>query len=110
MTASTVTSLIRLAPGEALHLPLDARTTLQVQAGTLVLREPLHWLADTVVAPTARLSEGQCHGVAHAGWVELRAGQGGAQVLSHCPPTAWQCFWWRLGRLATDTVVTARAD
>lgn len=96
MAPSTVTSLIRLAPGEALHLPLDARTTLQVQAGSLVLREPLHWLADTVIAPVARLSDGQCHCVGHAGWVELRAGGGGARVLSHRTPTDWQLLWHRI--------------
>lgn len=98
MTPSTVTSLTRLQPGEALHLPLDGRTTLQVQSGTLVLREPLRWLADTVVAPVARLSEGQCHRVAHTGWVELQAGEGGAQVLSHRTLTAWQVLW-RLARV-----------
>ncbi|RYY88540.1 MAG: hypothetical protein EOO24_34050 [Comamonadaceae bacterium] len=98
----TLTSLIRLAPGEVLDLPLDTHTTLQVGAGTLVLREPLRWLADTVVAPAAQLSEGQCHRVAHAGWMVLQAGEGGAQLLSHRTLTAWQVLWRRLGLLTTQ--------
>ncbi|AMM24658.1 hypothetical protein [Variovorax sp. PAMC 28711] len=93
MTARTVTTLIRLAPGEALHLPLDARSTLQVAAGTVVLREPLRWLADTVVAPVVALSESECHRLAHAGWVVVEAGEGGADVRSLRRPAAVRSLW-----------------
>lgn len=106
MTAPIVTSLIRLAPGEALHLPLDARTTLQVQAGTFVLRGALHWLADTVVVPATHLSEGDCHSVARAGWVALQAGERGAQVLSHRTLSAWQRLRQRFGYRATQGLRT----
>lgn len=91
---STVTSLTHLAPGEALHLPLDERTTLQLVAGSVLLREPLRWLADTMLAPAVNLSEGQCHRLAQAGWVVVQAGAAGAQILSHRDLTGWQ----RLGQ------------
>lgn len=93
MTVRTVTTLIRLAPGEALHLALDARSTLQVAAGSVVLREPLRWLADTVVAPVIALSEGECHGLAHAGWVIVEAGEGGAEVHSLRRQAALRSLW-----------------
>ena len=45
------TTLTRLQDGETLHIPLDAHTTLQVALGTVVVRQPLRWLGETVVAP-----------------------------------------------------------
>ncbi len=93
MTARTVTTLICLAPGEAIHLPLAARTTLQVAAGTVVLREPLRWLAETVVAPVVALSEGECHVLVHAGWVMVEAGEGGAEVRNLRRPAALHILW-----------------
>jgi hypothetical protein len=96
MTVRTVTILTRLAPGEALHLSLDARTTLQVTTGAVVLREPLRWLADTVVAPVVPLSEGERHTLAQGGWVEIRACNGGADVCSFHPMPGWRALWQRL--------------
>lgn len=95
---SILTSTFRLQPGEALHLPLDARTTLQVLAGTVVLREPLRWLAETAVAPVVDLSPGQCHRLTEAGWVVLQAGAGGAALRARCQLTPWQRLWRRLQR------------
>ncbi|MDM0039157.1 hypothetical protein QTH89_22165 [Variovorax sp. J22G21] len=102
MIRTTTTTITRLQRGETLHMPLDAHTTLQVAAGEVIVREPLRWLGDTVVAPVATLSEGRSHRLQNGGWVELRALGDGAEVRSHRPMSAlhalyaaWQTLWRR---------------
>ncbi|MEO5735975.1 MAG: hypothetical protein ABIQ82_00780, partial [Variovorax sp.] len=104
-TTTTTTTITRLQRGETLHMPLDAHTTLQVVAGEVIVREPLRWLGDTVVAPVATLSEGRSHRLQNGGWVELRALGDGAEIRSHRPVSAlyamhavlaaWQTLWRR---------------
>jgi hypothetical protein len=93
MTRQTVKTLIRLQSGEALQISVDSNTMLEVSNGTVLLREPLRWLADTVVAPIMQLTAGQCHRVACTGWIELTAGDGGAQVRSVRSLTIWEAVW-----------------
>lgn len=93
MTRQNVTTLIRLQSGEALHMPIDINTTLEVLSGTFLLREPLRWLADTVVVPVVQLTAGQCHRVARSGWIELTADVDGAQVRSVQSLSICQAVW-----------------
>ncbi|MEP6721000.1 MAG: hypothetical protein ABJA77_06125 [Variovorax sp.] len=102
MIRTTTTTITRLQRGETLHMPLDAHTTLQVAAGEVIVREPLRWLGDTVVAPVATLSEGRSHRLQNGGWVELRALGDSAEIRSHRPVSAvyavyaaWQTLWRR---------------
>ena len=87
------TTITRLQQDQALHIPLDARTTLQVSAGTVVVRQPLRWLGETVLAPVVTLEPGQSCRIEQGGWVELRAQDGDAEVRSHPPAPVWQTLW-----------------
>lgn len=91
------TTLTRLQDGETLHIPLDAHITLQVALGTVVVRQPLRWLGETVVAPLVTLQQGQSCRLEQGGWIELRATDGAAEVRSHRPAPAWRAAWWPLG-------------
>jgi len=93
MTTRTVTVLTCLQSGETLYLPIDSNTTLQVVAGSVVLREPPCWLADTMVVPVVQLKTGQCHQVECAGWMEVQAGANGAEVRSYRPLSTWEVVW-----------------
>lgn len=92
------TTITSLQQDETLHVPLDARTTLEVVVGTVVVRQPLRWLADTVVAPVVTLVAGQSCRLEQSGWVELRAMEGAAEVRSHRPAWIWAAGWRALGR------------
>ena len=93
------TTLIRLQQDQALHIPLDAHTTLQVSAGTVVVRQPLHWLGETVLAPSVTLRPGQSCRLEQGGWVELRAQGGDAEVRSDRAAPAWQTLWQSMKHL-----------
>ncbi len=97
-TRPSTTRTLRLQRGQAVHVALDAGTLLQVAAGAVVLREPMRWLADTVVTPTIRLAEGQCHALAAGGGCVLEAVDGDVELLQHGPVSRWQGLWrrWRL--------------
>ncbi|RZL90475.1 MAG: hypothetical protein EOP76_15610 [Variovorax sp.] len=97
MTCTTF--ITRLQPHQALHIPLDAHTTLRVNAGTVVVRQPMRWLGETVVAPVVRLEPGQSCRIDHGGWVEIRAQGGDAEVQSHRRLPAWFAAWQALRRL-----------
>ena len=100
----TTTRTLRLQRGQAVHAAFDAGTVLQVTAGSLVLREPMRWLADTVVTPTRRLAEGECHALAQGGGCVLEAAaDGDVELLQHVPVSRWQGLWrrwWRPAALA----------
>jgi len=93
----TTTRTLRLQRGQAVHAAFDAGTVLQVTAGSLVLREPMRWLADTVVTPAVRLDEGQTHALAEAGGCVLEALGGDVELLQLAPTSRWQGLrrWWR---------------
>lgn len=79
----------RLLAGQALRLAVEAGTSIQVVRGAVRLRAPPAWLADGVVWPAVTLQEGQAHGLAQAGWIEVRA-QGEAEIVHYRPPTRWR--------------------
>lgn len=94
MTSATSSSspAPRLQPGQSLQLAMDAGTVLQVAAGTLILHEPMRWIGGTVVRPTLRLSAGQSHRLAQAGWCVLAADGEAVDWRCHAPPvqpTGW---------------------
>lgn len=85
----------RLQPGQSLQLALEAGTVLQVAAGTLILQEPMRWIGGTVVRPALRLSEGQSHRLAQAGWCVLAAEGEAAEWRCHAPlprPSVWSAL------------------
>lgn len=88
-----ITTIIRLEQHLALHIPLDAYTTLKVSTGSVVVRQPLRWLGGTVLAPTVTLRPGQSCRLEQGGWVELRAQGGDAEVRSDRPVPVWQTLW-----------------
>ncbi|WP_241660848.1 hypothetical protein [Variovorax guangxiensis] len=90
-TSPVTPRTLRLQRGQALHAAFDAGTVLQVTAGTVVLREPIRWLADTVVAPVRRLEEGQCHALAQGGCV-LEAVAADVELQAHRPAARWQAL------------------
>ena len=99
----TTTRTLRLQRGQEVHAAFDAGTVLQVTAGSLVLREPMRWLADTVVTPAVRLDEGQTHALAQGGGCVLEAVDGDVELLQHVPASRWQGLWrrwWRPAALA----------
>ena len=102
-TRPSTTRTLRLPRGQAVHAAFDAGTVLQVAAGAVVLREPMRWLADTVLAPVRRLDEGQCHALAQGGGCVLEAVDGDVELLQHVPASRWRGLWqrwWRPAALA----------
>lgn len=99
-STTTMTRTLRLRRGQALHVALDAGTALQVTAGAVVLREPMRWLGESLVAPATALAEGQGHALTDGGWCVLEARGGDAVLLQHAPVSRWQGLWQRLRRPA----------
>lgn len=102
-TWPSTTCTLRLPRGQAVRAAFDAGTVLQVAAGSLVLREPMRWLADTVVTPAVRLDAGQCHALAEGGGCVLEAVDGDVELLQHVPASRWHGLWrrwWRPAALA----------
>lgn len=91
---STIRTL-RLQRGQAVHAAFDAGTVLQVAAGAVVLREPMRWLAGTVVTPVVRLDEGQSHALGDGGGCVLEAVDGDVELLQLAPASRWQGLWRR---------------
>ena len=90
---------MRLAPGQALHIPVRPNTGVQVLAGSLRVREPARWLSETSVSPLHRIGEGQWLQLEDGGWLEMEAAVGEVQLLLVEPakPLAW--LWRRLRAL-----------
>ncbi|MDQ7972928.1 MAG: hypothetical protein REJ24_10200 [Rhodocyclaceae bacterium] len=63
----------RLAPGQSLHIAVDAGTAFVVTAGRLRIDEAPRWIADVCVPVGRTLDEGAHHVVDRAGWVTLSA-------------------------------------
>ncbi len=76
---------IRLAPGQAWRVAVDARTSVQVLWGRVVLREVPAWVAGGLHAAGILLAEGQAHRLAQAGWIEVAALEE-AEVLGYRQP------------------------
>lgn len=67
---------LALGKGESQRFLVDAGTTVLVVSGCLVLRGPLVWLAENMVAPEQRLGAEQSLVVSDGGWIDLLAGDG----------------------------------
>ena len=63
----------RLAPGQSLHIAVDAGTAFVVTAGRLRIDEAPRWIADICVPVGCTLDEGTHHVVERAGWIALSA-------------------------------------
>jgi hypothetical protein len=63
----------RLAPGQSLHIAVDAGTAFVVTAGRLRIDEAPRWIADVCVPVGRTLDEGTQHLVERAGWITLSA-------------------------------------
>jgi hypothetical protein len=105
-----ITTTTRLQRGEALHIPLDHLTTLEVDSGRVVVREPMHWLGETMVSPTVTLSHGESHRLERGGWVEVRACGGTATVRSQRPEPVAYLAWRRLRRRLQSVLRLARVE
>ncbi|HKX41186.1 MAG TPA: hypothetical protein VJO99_08515 [Burkholderiaceae bacterium] len=99
---------MRLAPGQALHIPVRPHTGVQVLSGSLRLREPVRWLSDTAVSPSQRIGEGQWLQLEDGGWLEMVAAAGEVHLLLVEPaePLAW--IWRRLRSLLRGGRAAAR--
>jgi hypothetical protein len=84
-------TMLTLARGETRRLLMEAGTTVLVFSGSLVLRGPLEWLAETILAPEQRIYEEQELELATGGWVDLLT-RDGAQVvlLPRTPHHRWR--------------------
>lgn len=94
---------LRLAPGQALHLPVRPGTGLQVTAGALRVRTPMRWLADAARAqPFQCLGEGEGLCLEDGGWLALEAAAGDSEarllLVEPAQPLLW--LWRRLRALA----------
>lgn len=101
---------LALGRGESRRVLVDAGTTVWVGSGRLVLRGPLVWLAEAVLAPEQSLNAEQTCRVAEGGWIELVTGDGAAIVL--IPPhrlSLWQQLGDGLQRLLGRDAESSRA-
>ncbi len=76
---------IQLQTGQAWRVAADARTSVQVLRGRVVLREVSAWLAPGLHGVDIPLGEGQAHRLERAGWIEVLA-LDDAEVLSYRQP------------------------
>lgn len=88
-------TMLTLARGETRRVLMEAETMVLVISGSLVLRGPLEWLAETVLAPEQRICPEQGLELATGGWVDLLAGDGAQVVLL---PRARQARWGQVVR------------
>jgi hypothetical protein len=88
-------TMLTLARGETRRVLMETGTMVLVISGRLVLRGPLEWLAETILAPEQRLGPEQVLELAGGGWVDLLASDGAQVVLL---PRARQKLWKQLAR------------
>lgn len=88
-------TMLILARGETRRVLLEAGTLVLVVSGSLVLRGPLQWLVETILAPEQRLGPEQVLELASDGWVDLLTGDGAQLVLL---PRARQKLWRQVAR------------
>ena len=86
-------STTRLRAGEALHVALDAGSTVQVLAGAIRLREPPLWLGETMTVPTTMLGAGEQRRIERSGWVEMAALDASAEIVQHRPASRARAVW-----------------
>lgn len=87
---------LTLARGELNRVLVESGTTLLVVSGSLLVRGPIRWLAESVVAPEARLGAEQTLVFCEGGWIDVVAGEN-LEVLLLRPEAAG--LWQGLRRL-----------
>lgn len=93
---------LALGKGDSRRVLVEAGTTVLALDGTLTVRGPLVWLAESPVAPEQRLGSEQALALENGGWIDLMAVE--ASELLVLPPDGirvWQkvarCFERLLG-------------
>lgn len=86
---------LALGKGASQRVLVEARTTVLVVSGHVVLRGPLSWLAENVVAQEQRLCAEQSLVVEDGGWIDLFASD---HVELMVLPPEGDLFWQRVGR------------
>ena len=86
---------LALGTGESRQVLLEAGRTVLVLEGQLVLRRPLLWLAENIVAPELTLGAELVWVAEQGGWVELLA-KGSVSVVI-VPPDGVS-LWRQVGR------------
>jgi hypothetical protein len=76
---------IQLQSGQTWRVAADARTSVQVLHGRVVLREVSAWIAPGLYGADIPLGEGQAHRLEQAGWIDVVALEH-AEVLSYRQP------------------------
>ncbi|CAN5591247.1 hypothetical protein BH09PSE5_BH09PSE5_46370 [soil metagenome] len=79
--------LVSLQSGQRFQASVDARTYIRVKSGVVRVTEPMQWLANTAIAPTVVVAEGQEFEVPRSGWLELEALHGKADVVQFRRPS-----------------------
>ena len=104
---------LTLACHETQRVLVGARTTVWVRSGCVLVRGPLAWLAETLLAPEQRLGPEQRLELADGGWIDLVGlDEAHLVLLPHAPGRPWRRLMrylggWR-GRLAADRTGAGR--
>jgi hypothetical protein len=86
---------LQIQAGQTVQLWLRAGTEVHLLGGRALLQEPPMWLGERVWQPQQPLSTGQCHVLAHRGWVALHASSTGSEeqtevlIVQPARPFAW---------------------
>lgn len=87
--------ILRLARGARQQIAVAPGTVILVRQGTITLREPLAWLAETCVRAEHRLPAEAAHTVTTGGWAELTALDFAEVVLIPAQPLRPERRLWR---------------
>ena len=86
---------LTLAHQQTQRLLVRAGTTVWVRSGSALVRGPLEWLAETMLAPEQRLGPEQRLELADGGWIDL-VGLDEARLVLLPPARAMATPWERL--------------
>lgn len=95
---SRIHQTIQLARGSCHLAPVVPDTRILLRRGTIGLRPPPEWLADTFCQTTRRLAAEESHVMAARGYVELTA-MADAEVLIIPPEPLFPSLGERLARI-----------
>ena len=96
---------LTLARHETQRLHVSAASTVWVVSGHVLVRGPLEWLAETLLAPEQRLGPEQRLELAAGGWIDL-VGLSEARVAVLSPDRALP--WRRLAQCLGDWAARMR--
>ncbi|WP_433694149.1 hypothetical protein [Herbaspirillum seropedicae] len=75
---------LRLARGQTLQVWLAAGSQLISQANAMRVTEPAQWQMERLVSRRSQLADGEWMVLAHDGWIEIHASEGG-ELLCFTP-------------------------